>query len=79
MKPLNLNYWTGIAGVGFFILNMTIIPLYFVYYGPPPEWNILTRSLIGTFACLGLIFFVTGFRSIILKANSEDEFYGRSF
>lgn len=76
MKPLNLKYWTGIIGVVFFILNMAIIPLYFVYDGPPPEWNILTRSLIGMFACIGLIFFVTGFRSIILKANSEYELYG---
>jgi hypothetical protein len=76
MKPLNLNYWTGIAGFGFFIFNMIIIPLYFVYDGPPPEWNILTRSLIGMFACLALIFFVTGFRGIILKDNTENESYG---
>jgi hypothetical protein len=76
MKPLNLNYWTGMAGLSFFILNMIIIPLYFVYDGAPPEWNILTRSLIGMFACLALIFFATGLRGIILRANPVDESYG---
>lgn len=76
MKPLNLSRWTGIAGVAFFMLNMIIIPLYFVYDGAPPVWNIVTRSLINIFACLAFIFFATGFRSIILKTNPEDEPYG---
>lgn len=76
MKPLNYHYWTGIAGIVFFLLNMIVIPLYFVYDGPPPVWNIATRSLITLFACVAFLFFATGLRSIILRANAEDEYPG---
>ena len=69
MKKSNLYYWTGIAGIAMYALGMIEIPLYFIYSGPPPVENILTRVLINMFACVGLIGFISGFRSIIVQTN----------
>jgi hypothetical protein len=46
-----------IAGVTVFIS----VPLYFMYGGPPPAWNVLTRDLIALLTCGGLLVFVAGF------------------
>jgi hypothetical protein len=73
MKNSKLYYWTGVFGIGVFALGMTVLPLYFIYSGPPPIWNILTRTLVNMFACIGLIGFSIGFKSIIIKSNSDFE------
>jgi hypothetical protein len=40
MKQSNVHYWTGIFGIVMFALGMTVLPLYFIYSGAPPVWNI---------------------------------------
>ncbi|BCJ26704.1 hypothetical protein [Actinocatenispora sera] len=36
----------GPAGLTVGALSVLLVGLYFVYSGPPPEWNVLTRSLL---------------------------------
>ncbi|HEY3502042.1 MAG TPA: hypothetical protein VGN37_04525 [Actinocatenispora sp.] len=36
----------GRAGLTVGVLSVLLVGLYFVYSGPPPEWNVLTRSLL---------------------------------
>ncbi|MFF9395412.1 hypothetical protein [Streptomyces griseoluteus] len=38
--------FTGRAGMAVGALSVPMVALYFVYSGPPPEWNVLTRSLL---------------------------------
>ncbi|MET8469142.1 hypothetical protein ABZY90_11875 [Streptomyces sp. NPDC006422] len=38
--------FTGRAGMTVGALAVPMVALYFVYSGPPPEWNVLTRSLL---------------------------------
>jgi hypothetical protein len=73
MKNSKLHYWTGFFGIAMFVLGMTVLPLYFIYSGAPPAWNILTRTLVNMIACIGLIGFSIGFRSIVLKSDSDYE------
>ena len=76
MSELVVQHWTGVAGIGFVALNMIVIPLYFVYSGPPPARNVLTRILTNMLALVGLIAFLVGFRHSILQANSDYEWLG---
>ncbi len=66
MNEVGVQHWTGVAGIGFVALNMIVIPLYFVYSGPPPAWNVLTRILMNMLALLVLIAFLVGFWHRIL-------------
>ena len=38
--------FAGRAGMAVGALAVPMVALYFVYSGPPPEWNVLTRSLL---------------------------------
>ncbi|MFI5665077.1 hypothetical protein [Streptomyces sp. NPDC051684] len=38
--------FAGRAGMTVGALGVPMVALYFVYSGPPPEWNVLTRSLL---------------------------------
>ncbi|MFJ4601496.1 MULTISPECIES: hypothetical protein [Streptomyces] len=38
--------FAGRAGMAVAALSVPMVALYFVYSGPPPEWNVLTRSLL---------------------------------
>ncbi|WP_205625641.1 hypothetical protein [Actinomadura atramentaria] len=38
--------FAGRAGMAVGALSVPMVALYFVYSGPPPEWNVLTRSLL---------------------------------
>jgi len=72
-----LYLWTGIIGIGLYILVLLEIPLYFVYTptasGTPPPNIILMRILIDLFICLGLIGFFSGFKSIISRLAPDFE------
>jgi hypothetical protein len=48
---------------------MVVLPLYFVYNGPPPVSNILKRALVNMFVCTALIIFLVGFRHLIREAG----------
>ena len=73
MNSIKIRQVTGISGIIIFLLSMIVLPLYFVYNGPPPVSNILTRALINMFVCTALIIFLVGFRHLIREAGPEFE------
>lgn len=73
MDSFSVRRFTGISGIAIFLLSMVVLPLYFVYNGPPPVSNILTRALINMFVCTALIIFLVGFRQMIREARPDYE------
>lgn len=73
MNSIKVRQFTGISGIIIFLLSMVVLPLYFVYSGPPPVSNILTRALINMFVCTALIIFLVGFRHLIREARPDFE------
>ena len=61
---------TGITAAAAFILE---VPLYFVYSGPPPDANVLSRLLIGIVALAFLVMFVTAFRELVKRVSPAYE------
>lgn len=68
--------FTGLCGLLTGVLALVVVPLYFVYMGPPPTWNVLTRTLIAVPMLLALIGFVTGLRQIIRNTTTGHELLG---
>jgi hypothetical protein len=60
---------TGTFGLISAILFLLVAPLYFVYSGAPPDWNILTRLLFAFIGFTGFIVFFTGLREVIRQAS----------
>ncbi len=52
---------TSGAGLIAGVTVLISVPLYFMYGGAPPAWNVLTRDLITLLTCGGLLVFVAGF------------------
>ncbi|WP_086558541.1 hypothetical protein [Streptomyces africanus] len=67
---------TGLAGIAAAAALIIEVPLYFVYSGPPPDANVLTRLLLGIFALAFLIVFVTAFRELVKRVNPAHEWVG---
>lgn len=80
MKPSPVYHWTGILGIGMYILVLLEIPLYFLYTptpsGTPPALIILLRVLVDMVVCLGLIGFFSGFRTIVSHSAPDFEWMG---
>jgi hypothetical protein len=80
MEKSTVYQWTGIVGIGMYILVLLEIPLYFVYTatpsGTPPATIILIRILVDIFICIGLIGFFSGFRNIISRSEPDFEWLG---
>lgn len=76
MNDVSVQHWTGVFGIIFAALNFIVIPLYFIYSGPPPVRNILTRVFISMFASTGLIVFLVGFQHSILQTRTDFEWLG---
>jgi hypothetical protein len=76
MKSIDIRKITGIAGIAVYVLAMIVLPLYFIYSGPPPASNILTRALANMFATASLLIFITGFRQLIKEAALDNEWLG---
>ena len=51
---------TGAAGLLAGASVLLTVPLYFMYGGAPPAWNVLTRDLITLLSCAGLLIFMAG-------------------
>jgi hypothetical protein len=62
---MNHSRSTGLAGILVGLGSAATVPLYFIYSGPPPAWNILTRNLITMIVGLCLIVFWTGLRRLL--------------
>ncbi|MFE9454124.1 hypothetical protein [Streptomyces sp. NPDC006739] len=67
---------TGLAAIATAAAFIVEVPLYFIYSGPPPDSNVLTRLLIGILALAFLIVFVTAFRELLKEANPTYEWIG---
>lgn len=67
---------TGLAGIAAAVCFIVEVPLYFLYSGPPPDANVLTRLLIGIVALAGLILFVTGFGELVKQVSPAHEWVG---
>jgi hypothetical protein len=67
---------TGISCLAAAIAFIIEVPLYFVYSGPPPASNVLSRLLIGILALGFLLIFVTGFRELIKSVSPQHEWIG---
>ncbi|TDU84152.1 hypothetical protein EV138_6623 [Kribbella voronezhensis] len=61
--------YAGLFGIIASALIVVQVPLYFLYSGAPPDWNILTRSLIGITGCVFYILFFTGLRQLIHQVD----------
>ena len=73
MKDTSIRRLTGMFGVGAATLLLLQTPLYFMYSGAPPDWNVLTRILLSLFGCALFIVFLAGFRHLICQANPRYE------
>ncbi|WP_225826540.1 hypothetical protein [Streptomyces naphthomycinicus] len=67
---------TGVAGIVTAVALIVEVPLYFVYSGPPPDANVLTRLLLGIVGITSLAVFVTGFRELVRQARPDYEWAG---
>jgi len=71
MTELSLRGYTGIFGLVAALISLTDVPLYFMYNGAPPQWNILTRVLVGIVSSTVLIVFLVGFRLVICRGRPQ--------
>jgi hypothetical protein len=65
MTDRQIRLLTGIAGLATAALILIELPLYFVYAGPPPDANVLTRSLCGILGLTCLTVFMVGLRKLL--------------
>ena len=64
---------TGICGITVAAFATVSLPLYFVYDGDPPTWNVLTRIMLNLLATATLAVFLAGMRQLIRTADPESE------
>ncbi|TDW66181.1 hypothetical protein [Kribbella pratensis] len=69
MSEVVIRRYAGLFGVIASALIVVQVPLYFLYSGAPPDWNILTRSLIGIVGCVFYLLFFTGLRQLIHQVD----------
>lgn len=72
----NIRRVTGWSGVLFGIGTFASVPLYFVYSGPPPASNVLTRNLIALIMIALLLMFFSSLSHLIRRARTETEWLG---
>ncbi|MEV6005852.1 hypothetical protein AB0M29_03520 [Streptomyces sp. NPDC051976] len=69
MNDATTRRYAGLFGIIASLFIVVQVPLYFLYSGAPPDWDILTRALLGITGCtLYLVFFV-GLRHVIERAD----------
>ena len=73
MNATGPRRYTGILGLVAAIISLTQLPLYFMYSGDPPQWNVLTRILVSLVGTSILIVFMCGFRMVICQAGPDLE------
>ncbi|MER5931956.1 hypothetical protein [Streptomyces sp. NPDC002054] len=61
---------TGASGIAAGALAVITVPLYFVYSGPPPAGNVLTRILVNLLTCGALLVFLAGLSRLIRAAGT---------
>ncbi|WP_222844234.1 hypothetical protein [Aldersonia kunmingensis] len=61
--------FTGAVGVAAGAVMLTQTPLYFVYSGAPPDWNVLIRVLLSLIGITLLVPFLAGLRRLFVAAD----------
>jgi hypothetical protein len=61
---------TGVCGLTAGVIATALGPLYFMYSGAPPTWNVLTRNLLNLLAVGVLIVFLAGLRALLRQADA---------
>jgi hypothetical protein len=69
VSEASVRRYAGLFGIIAGLMIVVQVPLYFVYDGAPPDWNILTRSLIGIVGCIFYILYFTGLRQLIHQVD----------
>ena len=64
---------TGVGGLTAGVIGTALGPLYFMYSGAPPTWNVLTRNLLNLIGVGAIIVFLAGLRALIRQADSAYE------
>ena len=73
MDDAHVRRITGISGVAIGAGGILALPLYFMYSGPPPAWNVFTRDLVNLITCAFLIVFIAGFSHLLRRADAAYE------
>jgi len=73
MDDIRVRRLTGVAGITAAALGTVLVPLYFMYSGPPPAWNVLTRNLINLLAAVAVLVFLIGLAHLIRSAGPGHE------
>ncbi|MET8677969.1 hypothetical protein ABZW18_10340 [Streptomyces sp. NPDC004647] len=63
----------GACGIAAGALAAVGVPLYFLYSGAPPAWNVLARILLNILTCALLLTFLAGLRHLIRDAGAGFE------
>ncbi len=79
MDDAHVRLITGVSGVALGLATVVAIPLYFMYQGPPPAWNVFTRDLVGLISVAFLIVFFAGFSHLLRRAGAEHEWAASIF
>jgi hypothetical protein len=75
MNNSQVRFITGISGLMIGVLASIVIPLYFMYPGAPPAWNVFTRDLLNLISCAFLIVFMAGFSHLIRRFDAAYEWF----
>ncbi|WP_067827000.1 hypothetical protein [Nocardia inohanensis] len=76
MDTATLRRITGTAALIAAACTFVVLPLYFIYGGPPPDWNILTRTVFGMAGMTMTVVFITGFGQLVKRADPTLDFIG---
>jgi hypothetical protein len=68
VSETTIRRYTGLFGLIASLFIVVQVPLYFIYE-TPPDWDILTRSLIGITGCTVYIVYFIGLRQLIRHVN----------
>lgn len=70
MDDNGIRRLTGVIGLAAAVLGTGAVPLYFVYSGAPPEWNVLTRNLLNLLTAAALLVFIVGLAHLVRRAGA---------
>ncbi|WP_030682416.1 hypothetical protein [Streptomyces cellulosae] len=76
MNDILARRLTGLAGITAALALIVEVPLYFVYSGPPPDANVLSRLLLGIIGLASLVVFATAFRELVKRVSPAHEWVG---
>jgi hypothetical protein len=68
MSDARVERLTGVSGVLIGVGAVALVPLYFMYAGPPPAWNVLTRNFINLLVIGLFIVFISGFCHLVRES-----------